>query len=56
MKTLEDGWYGINAYQFTVFECLRFGEIFLYYHNIILHVRAIPTLEFTNSMMNIVND
>jgi len=46
MKTLEDGWYVvINAYQFTVFEIWR---DFLYYH--ILRVRAIPTLESTDSM------
>ena len=45
MKTLEDRWYiVINAYQFTVFEIWR---DFLYYH--ILHVRAIPTLESTDS-------
>jgi len=47
MKTLEGGWcVVINAYKFTVFEI---GEIFLYYH--ILCVRAIPTLESTDSMI-----
>jgi len=44
MKTLEDERYVvIKAYK------LRFWEIFLYCH--ILHVRTIPTLESTDSMI-----
>ena len=44
LKTLEDEWYVvIKAYKLTVF------EIFLYCH--ILCVRAIPTLESTDSMI-----
>ena len=40
MKALEDGWYAVTSLPF-----LRFG---LYYH--ILRVRAIPTLESTDSI------
>ena len=51
MKTLEDERYVvIKVYMLTVFEILR---NFLYFHNIILHVRAIPTLEYTNSMITL---
>jgi len=47
MKTLEDERYVvIKAYKFTF---LRFGEILMYCH--ILRVRAIPTLQSTDSMM-----
>jgi len=46
MKTLEDEWYiVIKAYKLTVFDILSF----LYCH--ILHVRAISTLESTDSMI-----
>ena len=49
MKTLEDEWYVvIKAYKLAVFEIL--GDFFLYCHNI-LRVRAIPTLESTDSMI-----
>jgi len=49
IKTLEDECYVvIKAYKLTVFEILR---DFLYCH--ILRVRAIPTLESTDSMMHI---
>ena len=50
MKTLDDEWYVqfIKAYKLTVFEILR---NFLYCHSAILHVRAIPTLESTDSMI-----
>ena len=45
--TLEDEWYiVIKAYKLTVFEILR---DFLYCH--VLRVRAIPTLESTDSMI-----
>ena len=47
MKTLEDEWYVvIKAYKLAFFEIL--GD-FLYCH--ILRVRAIPTLESTDSMI-----
>ena len=47
MKALEDEWYVvIKAYKLAVFEIL--GD-FLYCH--ILRVRAIPTLESTDSMI-----
>jgi len=47
MKTLDNEWYVvIKPYKLTVFEILR---SFLYCH--ILHVRAIPILEFTDSMI-----
>ena len=47
MKTLGDEWYVvIKAYKLTVFDILR---DFLYCH--ILHVRAIPILESTDSMI-----
>jgi len=48
MKTLEDEWYvAIKTYKLAVFEIL--GD-FLYCH--ILRVRAIPTLESTDSMIS----
>ena len=47
MKTFKDEWYvAIKAYKLAVFEIL--GD-FLYCH--ILRVRAIPTLESTDSMI-----